>query len=554
MHAPPPENFNDSIAVRAWLEDQPQAVGVAIAARAALRVLPLAIRAEPSLRARFRPALMLPQFRATAAAWVASWRAGRESELFGAAEAAAHAAAYARAASAATAAYAARAASDASGANAAQFTANAVASAADARCASAACALDALIAHEGVSGESLSRRALWLRGAPDWAPADFARLRDHLSGAREGWEVWTDWYQARLDGAAFDPELETQRVLIPAHLWDEGPKAVNAEIARLIEARRSRRAREAEGEAAGASEQGDQLAKHIARAAANPALATAYGDIRIDLAVATADLAPAPSDAPAPVDPVPAADWRDGVAALGAMATQILRNITKHDPKNVGEALKSNLRLYARHARVAPDAINPRTLERFADLLRNAAANEDTRHALDEFAPDLDSLLRAHDDLMREYRADRRARLAQDRAATTLPPEATPEAVAEVVAEVAAAAREGDTGRLTLGPALTDVLQADSDAFKATLAAADITCDAETRERLRASLKLDSVAPLATIASLGLAAAAAYSIGAPMLGNVGSAASIIALVDQVLGGRIARAVQKALSFLGESVS
>lgn len=52
-----------------------------------------------------------------------------------------------------------------------------------------------------------------------------------------GWEVWTDWYEARLRGDPFDPDLERARVLIDEAIWEQGPKAVNAEIARLIAAR-----------------------------------------------------------------------------------------------------------------------------------------------------------------------------------------------------------------------------------------------------------------------------------------------------------------------------
>jgi hypothetical protein len=37
---------------------------------------------------------------------------------------------------------------------------------------------------------------------------------EHLLAADEGWEVWTDWYEARLHGRPFDKALEEARVLI----------------------------------------------------------------------------------------------------------------------------------------------------------------------------------------------------------------------------------------------------------------------------------------------------------------------------------------------------
>lgn len=65
-------------------------------------------------------------------------------------------------------------------------------------------------------------------------------LRRRLLELDEGWEVWTDWYDARLRGDPVDWDLEEKRVLIPEEIWEQGPKVVNAEIARLIEAHRRR--------------------------------------------------------------------------------------------------------------------------------------------------------------------------------------------------------------------------------------------------------------------------------------------------------------------------
>ena len=63
-----------------------------------------------------------------------------------------------------------------------------------------------------------------------------------LARKDEHWEVWTNWYDARLDPLKNIPcysppikELERARVLLPKDLWEEGPAAVNAAIKRLIE-------------------------------------------------------------------------------------------------------------------------------------------------------------------------------------------------------------------------------------------------------------------------------------------------------------------------------
>ena len=63
-------------------------------------------------------------------------------------------------------------------------------------------------------------------------------MKSALLAADQGWEVWTDWYEARLAGDAARPPneaLEVARATIPDEIWKQGPAAVNAEIKRLIE-------------------------------------------------------------------------------------------------------------------------------------------------------------------------------------------------------------------------------------------------------------------------------------------------------------------------------
>lgn len=59
-------------------------------------------------------------------------------------------------------------------------------------------------------------------------------LRRDLRSANEDWFVWVDWYQDRLDGKAANEDLEVAKALIPDETWDAGPAVLNAEIARLI--------------------------------------------------------------------------------------------------------------------------------------------------------------------------------------------------------------------------------------------------------------------------------------------------------------------------------
>lgn len=87
---------------------------------------------------------------------------------------------------------------------------------------------------ETVAG--LSEKALWLGGTPVWASRQWADFKDKLPDA-EGWQVWVDWYEARLAGRKLDAALESDLLTIPSDEWAQGPAHVNAIIARLIESR-----------------------------------------------------------------------------------------------------------------------------------------------------------------------------------------------------------------------------------------------------------------------------------------------------------------------------
>jgi hypothetical protein len=46
----------------------------------------------------------------------------------------------------------------------------------------------------------------------------------------QDWQVWTIWYDDRLDGRVRDEERELAYVRIEEALWDQGPAIINAEI------------------------------------------------------------------------------------------------------------------------------------------------------------------------------------------------------------------------------------------------------------------------------------------------------------------------------------
>jgi hypothetical protein len=73
-----------------------------------------------------------------------------------------------------------------------------------------------------VSQAQLVGSPLWLQGRPNSTEQAWQRLKAALLSANEGWEVWTDWYEARLAGDAGEPPneaLEIARATIPDEIW-----------------------------------------------------------------------------------------------------------------------------------------------------------------------------------------------------------------------------------------------------------------------------------------------------------------------------------------------
>ncbi|AXS39920.1 hypothetical protein [Breoghania sp. L-A4] len=242
-----------------WLKTQPREVSLAIASRAALRVMPLLgiiLEVEELDDAGwFGSVVLLPLLRGMALPWAAAIYPAHGREFAASATAntvsasAASNAAYtaARAANAAFAAAnaAAAAAYSAVAAENDAYAANAVSAAADAygtaRAAAAAAAARAAAADRkwieaGGSAADLGVAPFWpARGMPDELRRLWERLKSELRPLDEDWQVWTDWYEDRLRGETPVEALEVERVTLPEDLWEEGPKAVNARIRELIE-------------------------------------------------------------------------------------------------------------------------------------------------------------------------------------------------------------------------------------------------------------------------------------------------------------------------------
>lgn len=246
-----------------WLEGKPREWAVVIAARAALRVAPMLATAL-GMRVTMGRDIVLPTFRGMAAAWVVGTWPSHGADLRAAVSAAGDIAgavsvsstiaigatfAAASATSACTAVTTPGAASASRAAHAAYAAAYVIDDPPDIWAAVSADAT-ALEAEGGFKERptDLAIKELWPTGTPTWAKGNWTKLRSALIKAEEDWDVWIDWYEARLYGAnaGFLPRasLEVARVTIEEEVWEQGPKVVNAHIKKLIEEHEKREERE----------------------------------------------------------------------------------------------------------------------------------------------------------------------------------------------------------------------------------------------------------------------------------------------------------------------
>ncbi|MEP2266923.1 MAG: hypothetical protein ABJH67_00075, partial [Marinomonas sp.] len=234
-----------------WFDERPLAVVQVVAARAALRSLPYIVEAKNVKN--FAGGILLPVFWAVAISWVARVYPTHDIEAAFARSAARTAARFAADSSASehsiSSAFSARSAaalaatSDTSGS--AHFAGHPGPAAWQESLQDCAFFDDAV-----EQGEEAEHAARDLAGRPLWRiqtmPAEtlerWNELKDFLSNAVANWQVWRDWYQARLyGGKTLDVPrdlLETVDVGIATldkELWKQGPAVVNAKILELMD-------------------------------------------------------------------------------------------------------------------------------------------------------------------------------------------------------------------------------------------------------------------------------------------------------------------------------
>jgi hypothetical protein len=235
-------HFPDVEAVDEWLKGQSQEAAVVFAARAALRVVPTLSR-SPDTVTRTTREMILRVFRAVATAWAVAAYPGFRTQLNEAARSALFGLGNLNAPPNIRAAvYASAAATGEAGVSARASTA--VGYALDAARSKGreafelflqALATDAALLGQRFSPVTLANSQLWPRQVPDWVHEDWQQLKVRLLAANEQWEVWIDWYEARLLGAATNQIVDLARARMVEEVWRQGPDVVNAHLSLLIQ-------------------------------------------------------------------------------------------------------------------------------------------------------------------------------------------------------------------------------------------------------------------------------------------------------------------------------
>ncbi len=249
------EAISSSEELRDWLEGKDRSVAVAIASRAVLRVVPLVWQeiSGKSAHSSIDIRTILSLFRVIAfPCFTGSWPHQLIMDTIFFENAVSRASNYksdsCRAAVLAARSYISNSASS----NSAKLSVRAIEIAANSAHRSALFSAryptdgpwvevskDLVEIESGIAPSELMRNSIWFYGMPDMIHVRWEKIKLDLLELDENWQVWTDWYEDRLRGAA-DPKsrplieaLELERVLIDDEDWEQGAAHVNAMIAEM---------------------------------------------------------------------------------------------------------------------------------------------------------------------------------------------------------------------------------------------------------------------------------------------------------------------------------
>ncbi len=86
----------------------------------------------------------------------------------------------------------------------------------------------------GASIRDVLARKLWPNAKPRRVAQLWKEMKRDLLAANGDWEMWTQWYEARLRGRASSEALDLARLIIKNDIWEQGQALVNHEFKELI--------------------------------------------------------------------------------------------------------------------------------------------------------------------------------------------------------------------------------------------------------------------------------------------------------------------------------
>lgn len=239
-------DITDRESLEDWLDTQPAFFAVPLAARAALRVLPLAVLSANYRRRMRRRNIVLPIVRAAHCAWVAGLKIDHLAALKENAEDAAARAFYSAEYSSGfevltIAARAARAVATGQRRHAVTAVIDSLMLRSDgeplphpvANGIQRSVSADASALERGLKTSVVSSGQLWPVSTPLMIDERWALLEEELLAGREGWAVWLEWYNLLLKG--YQPDLDSELAIaqLPDSLWSGDPSDLNAAVREL---------------------------------------------------------------------------------------------------------------------------------------------------------------------------------------------------------------------------------------------------------------------------------------------------------------------------------
>ena len=248
--------MRDPKKLKAWLEVEAREVSIVISVRAVLRALPIFATARDKRNGKLSSVALattlMPCFRSIGISWFAAKNPSLGRETIKAAKAAvatfsitgdaSSALSLAKAIDAATRNVFANNVAISTALTFAYIT-SAVLKAFETRIAleidaalQAAISADAIWIQQGKSpversdlAHQLADQKLWLSEQPDGIRSLWPVFRSSLP-KKEYWDVWTHWYEDRLEGRTANEALELYRTLLPEEFWQQDPVTINKAI------------------------------------------------------------------------------------------------------------------------------------------------------------------------------------------------------------------------------------------------------------------------------------------------------------------------------------